>query len=157
MKELIYPFINLAILITIMVVYLREPLRMFVRTRHEGLRDELQRVRDLLAQSQTRYDEFTGKLTAMEAEALTLRDQARQDATGARSRLNAEAQRLSATIVSDSRASAQGLFSQLKHELFAEVGTKVLDRAEAILKERLTGEDRTRIRHEFSAQVETLQ
>jgi hypothetical protein len=33
----------------------------------------------------------------------------------------------------------------------------VLDRAEAILRQRLTRDDQVRIRHEFSRQVETVQ
>jgi F-type H+-transporting ATPase subunit b len=157
MSELIYPFINLIILVTVMVVYLREPLRTFVRTRHETLRDELQRVRNLLSGAQTKHDEFSSKLKAMEAEIQSLRDQARQDAAASKSKIVAEAQRLSATIVSDARVSAQGLFSRLRQELFADVGAKVLDRAETLLRERLTGDDRARIRNEFSAQVESVQ
>jgi F0F1-type ATP synthase membrane subunit b/b' len=157
MSELIYPFINLLILIAIIVVYLREPLRGFVRGRHETLRDELQRVRELLSQSQTRYDEFTGKLKAMEAEIITLREQAKHDAAASKSKIVAEAQKLSAMIITDARSSAQGLYAQLKGELFIEVGGKVLDRAEAMLRERLTGDDRARIRNEFSSQVESVQ
>ena len=157
MSELIFPFINLSILIVIMVVYLREPLRTFVLDRHTGLRDELRRVRDLLSQAQARYNEFTSKLKAMDAEIASLRDQAKQDAAASQSRILAEAQKLSATIISDSRASAQGLYSQLKSELFADVGSRVLDRAEVMMRERLTGDDRARIRREFSTQVESVQ
>jgi F-type H+-transporting ATPase subunit b len=157
MGEIVFPFINLAILITILVVYLREPLRSFVRGRHETLRDELQRVRELLSQAQSKYEEFTGKLKAMEAEIITLRTQARQDAAASQSKIVAEAQKLSAVIISDARTSAQGLYGQLKNELFAEIGSKVLDRAETLLRERLTGDDRARIRHEFSSQVESVQ
>jgi F-type H+-transporting ATPase subunit b len=153
MRELLFPFLNLVILIVIMVVYLREPLRAFVKTRHESLRDELQRVRTLLSQSQAKYEEFTGKLKAMEAEIVTLRDQAKQDAQSSKTRLIAEAQKLSTAIVNDARASAGGLYSSLRHELSAEVGKRVLDRAESLLKDRLTGDDRVRIRGEFSTQL----
>jgi F-type H+-transporting ATPase subunit b len=157
MSDLIFPLINLLILIAIMVVYLREPLKGFVLNRHETLRDELQRVRDLLVQSQSKYDEFTHKLKSMEAEIVTLREQARQDAAASHTRITTEAKHLSTTIVSDARVSAQGLYAALKHELLAELGNKIMDRSEAILKERLTGDDRARIRNEFSAQVESVQ
>lgn len=157
MSELIFPTINLAILLVIMVVYLREPIRSFVRVRHETLRDELRRVRELLSGAKTKYEEFSSKLKAMEAEIQSLRDQARQDAAASQARVLAEAQALSATIVSDARKSVQGMYGQLKSELFVEVGHKVLDRAEVLLRERLTGDDRARIRHEFSSQVESVQ
>jgi len=154
MSELIFPTINLAILIGILVVYTREPIRAFIRTRHETLRDELRRVRDLLVNSKAKFEEFSAKL---EAEIQALRDQAKQDAATIKSKILAEAQTLSATIVSDARRSAQGLYGQLRSELFVEVGNKVLDRTESVLRERLTGEDRARIRNEFSTQVESVQ
>jgi F0F1-type ATP synthase membrane subunit b/b' len=157
MSELIFPTINLAILIAIMVVYLREPISTFVRVRHETLRDELRRVRDLLAGAKIKYEEFSSKLKAMEAEIQSLREQARQEALDAQSRIQSEAQALSAAIVADSRKSVQGMYGQLKSELYVEVGHKILDRAEALLRERLTGDDRARIRHEFSSQVESVQ
>jgi F0F1-type ATP synthase membrane subunit b/b' len=157
MSELILPTINLTILITIMVVYLRAPIRGYVSSRHESIRDELRRVRDLLAGAKTKYEEFSSKLKAMEAEIQSLRDQARQDAAAMQSKILAEAQSLSATLVADARKSAQGMYGQLKRELFVEVGGKVLVRAEQMLRERLTGDDRARIRHEFSSQVESVQ
>jgi F-type H+-transporting ATPase subunit b len=157
MSELIFPTINLTILIVVMVVYLREPLRGFVRARHEELRDELRRVRELLVSAKSKYEEFSAKLKAMEAEIQSLRDQTNQDVSATKSRVLAEAQALSATIVSDSRRSAQGLYGRLKSELFSEVGHKIIDRTEQMIRERLTGDDRARIRNEFSTQVESVQ
>jgi F-type H+-transporting ATPase subunit b len=157
MSELIYPAINLAILIALLFVYTREPVRGFVRTRHETLRDELRRVRDLLTNAKAKFEEFSAKLKAMEAEIQALRDQAKQDAAAVKTKILAEAQVLSANVVTDARRSAQGLYGQLKSELFVEVGNKVLDRAESMLRERLTGDDRARIQRDFSTQVESVQ
>jgi F-type H+-transporting ATPase subunit b len=145
------------LLVTVLAVKLRAPVSAYVNDRHVSLREELQRVRGLLVSAQRKYDEFSGKLKAMDAEILSLREQAKQDASAAKVRVVAEAQRLSATVIHDARVSAQGLYSQLKSELFSEVGLKVVDRAEKLLRERLTGDDRARIRKEFSSQVETVQ
>ena len=49
MSELIFPFINLGILITLLG-FIAGAAQAFVRDRHENLRDELQRVRDLFDQ-----------------------------------------------------------------------------------------------------------
>jgi F0F1-type ATP synthase membrane subunit b/b' len=157
MHELIFPTVNLAILIVLLAIYTKAPIRQFVSDRHRTLRDELQSVRELLVRAQSQYDEFTSKLKAMDAEIESLRSQAKQDASAMRSRVTAETQRLSATIVSDARASAQGLYAQLKAELFAEVGGKIVDRAEGLMRDRLTGDDRARIRQEFSSQLERAQ
>jgi len=157
MSELFAPTVNLLILVGLLVYYTRHPIRKTVTDRHEGLRDELARVRDLLRQAQEQYNEFSSKLSAIEAETTALRQQAVQDAEAAKQRIVTDAQRLSQGIASDSRRAAESLYAELKAQLASEVGSRVIDRAEALLRERLTGDDRARIRKEFSSQVETVQ
>ena len=55
----------------------------------------------------------------------------------------------------DAKAASETLFTDLKNQLRAELSTQVLARAETILTERLTGDDKARIRREFSKQVES--
>jgi F0F1-type ATP synthase membrane subunit b/b' len=157
LSALIPPAINLAILIGFLVIKVKQPLKEHVRARHATLRDELRTVRDKLASSQERYDEFTRKLKAMDAEVSALREQAKQDAKAAQGRIATESKKLSANVVADAKAAAANLYTDLKGQLLAELGNRVLERAEAILKEKLTGADRIRIRQEFSAQVERAQ
>jgi F-type H+-transporting ATPase subunit b len=157
MSELIAPFINLLILVGILVYYTRHPIKKSVQDRHTGLRDELTRVRDLLRQAQEQYNEFSSKLKAIEAETTALRQQAIQDAEAAKQRIVNDAQRMSMGISSDARKAAESLYGELKTQLASEIGGRVLERAEAILRDRLTGDDRARIRKEFSTQVETVQ
>jgi len=148
------PALNLLILIVILVTKLRGPIKDFVHNRHIGVRDEVKRVRDMLRDAQTKYDEFTSKLRAFEAEAVAIRQQMQQDGQNAKQRILTEAQRLSGSIVSDARLAAQNLYSDLRGQLMAEIGNRIIDRAEVMLKERLTGEDRARLQAEFSTQVE---
>jgi F0F1-type ATP synthase membrane subunit b/b' len=157
MSELFAPTINLLILVGILVYYTRHPIKKSVQDRHAGLRDELARVRDLLRQAQEQYSEFSSKLKAIEAETTALRQQAIQDAEAAKQRIITDAQRMSSGIANDSRKAAQSLYSELRTQLASEIGNRVLERAEVILRERLTGDDRARIRKEFSTQVEMVQ
>jgi F0F1-type ATP synthase membrane subunit b/b' len=157
MSELFAPTVNLLILIGILAYYLRAPMKQSIRDRHAGLRDELARVRDLLRQSQEQYQEFSSKLKAIDAETTALRQQAIQDAQAAKQRLLADAQRLSMNVATDARRAADSLYVELKGQLSSEIGNRVLERAEQILRERLTGDDRARIRKEFSSQVEAVQ
>jgi F0F1-type ATP synthase membrane subunit b/b' len=157
MDTLIAPAINLLILICALIYFLRTPLKNFVSQRHVVLRDELARVRELLASAQRQHEEFSAKLKAFDAEATTLRAQMATDAEQAKSRLIQEAQRLSAQIITDARSSADAMVSGLRAGLQGELATQVLARAEKIMREKLTGDDRTRLREEFSKQVETVQ
>jgi len=153
MHGLLPNIINFTILVGVLSYYLRAPLRSFVGTRHATIRDDLQRVTAQLRQARSNYEEFSAKLKAIDHEITALRTQAKQDAASMRSKVLVEAKHLSETIVVDARANAQGLYTELKHDLRRDFSNKLLERAEQLLRERLTSDDRVRIRQEFSQQV----
>ncbi len=144
---------NFLCLVAGLVYFMREPLKAFVKTRHETLRDEVARVERQLKDSQVRFDEFSAKLKAIDAEIQALHEQMRQDADSTKVRVVSEAKRLSTQIITDARASAEGLYSELRGQLRTELADRVVARAEEVLRERLTGDDRVRFRYEFSQQL----
>lgn len=156
METLIAPTVNLAILLGILFYYLREPLKTFIQQRHVSVREELVNVREMLHKAQERYDEFSAKLKAIDVEIKTLHDQAKQEAQSSKTRVLADAQKLASHIVADSRMAAQALYGDLKTQLSTELGNRVLERAESLVRERITAEDRARIKKEFSNVVETV-
>jgi F0F1-type ATP synthase membrane subunit b/b' len=156
MQGLVAPTINLLILLGVLVYYLRAPIAAFVRERHVTIGDEIRSVRELLGKAQASYDEYSSKLKAIDVEIAALRERGAHEGGAMRTRIIAEAQRLAANIVSDGKAAAQNAFGDLRAQLTADVAMKVLDRAEALLRDKLTGDDRVRIRQEFSTQVVTM-
>jgi F0F1-type ATP synthase membrane subunit b/b' len=153
--ELISPTFNLAVLIGVLAYYLRQPLRDYVSTRHSTVRDELVKAGELLKSARERHGEFSAKLSAVDAEIEALRKQLGQDAQATRQRIVADAGRLASLVVADARTAAEGLYADLRSELYEELGIRTVERAANILRERLTGDDRARIREEFSSQVDS--
>jgi F0F1-type ATP synthase membrane subunit b/b' len=152
-----WPFFNFSVLVGLLVWKLRDPVRGFVRQRHETLRDEIDSVRDLLKRSQERFSEFSNKLQMLDLEVATIRSQMKQDAQAMNARISEDAKKQSVRISADARTAAQGLLADMRSGLYHELAIKVLERAETLLRERLTGDDRARIRQEFSRQVEVVQ
>jgi F-type H+-transporting ATPase subunit b len=157
METLIAPLINLLILVGMLVFFLRKPLRTFVEARHHTIRESLDSVHKELRSAQEKHAEFSAKLRAVDAEVSGLKAQIAQDAQAMKSRIVAEAQKLSSNVIEDAKHASAVLYTEFKSSLYSELGARVLDRAEAILKDRLTGDDRARMRKELSTQVETMQ
>jgi F0F1-type ATP synthase membrane subunit b/b' len=157
MESVIASSVNFLILVVIMVYKLRAPVREFVAQRHHSIREEIQEVRIQLQQAQEKYDEFSAKLKAVDAEVATLQEQTKQDTLAMKQRIVNESRKMASTIASDARNSVDSLHSELKGQLYAEWSLQVLDRAEQILKDRLTSSDRSRIGQEFSKQMESVQ
>jgi len=144
---------NFLVLVGVLAYYLRAPLKTFVKTRHDTLRDEVARVEHQLKDAQHKFDEFSAKLKAVDAEIQAIHDQMRADAESMRVRVMNEARHLSQTIIADARASSGGLFAELRTQLRGELAQQVVEKAEKLIREKLTGDDCVRIRNEFSQQL----
>lgn len=156
MNTLVAPFINFLILIGLLIYFLREPLHTFVSQRFETIRDTVKKVRDMLTQAQDQYDEFSAKLKAIDVEVAALHEQAKQGAHAAQTRVVQEAQRMSQLILADAKVSVENIFSDLRADLRIKLATQILERVEELVKDRLTGDDRAKIRQEFSIHVENV-
>lgn len=156
-SALALPAFNLAVLIGILVYFLRAPIRNMVQQRHENLRSELDAVREQLHAAQARHAELSAKLGAIDSELRSIREEGRQDAERLGKQLAEDAKRNAASIVSDAQAASKNLFNDLRAQLYNELGERVLNRAETMIRDRLTGEDRTKIRQDFARQLESVQ
>ena len=157
MASLLFPAINLAILLGLLWYFTKDSIKTFVSARHSFIRDEVVRVQEQLRTARARHEEFSSKLKAIEAEVAAIRTQTVQDAQAIKLNIVTDAKRLAGQIVVDAKASADSMFADLRNQLKSEMVSRVLARAETILRERLTGDDRARIRREFSSQVEQVQ
>lgn len=152
-STLFWPAVNLSILVGTIVYTTREQRKSFVKDRHFKLRDEVENVSRQLKEAQVKYNEFSAKMKAIEAEVEAIRDQAQSDAESMKAKIVSEARRLSTAIVADAKTSTDGLFQDLRSDLRAEMAGWVIERAESILRDRLTADDRAKIRSEFSQQL----
>lgn len=157
MLSLVLPAINLGILIVILVWKLREPLRHFVKNRHTQLLDELKNAKTRLHEAQEKYEEFTAKLKAVDAEVSAIWDQSRQEAEAAKNRIINEARRLGAMISADAKTTSQSLIEETKFQMRSDLGMAVLIKTEKLLKEKMTSQDKAQITQEFIKQMSGVQ
>jgi F0F1-type ATP synthase membrane subunit b/b' len=157
MHALVFPILNLAVLFSALFYFLRTPVQKAVLGRHESLKNELGEVRNRLQEARIRYDEFSAKLKAIHVEVSSIQSQARQDAEATRNRIVSSAKSSASSILSEAKARAEGMVVDARQNLRAELGTKIVQRAERLIHDRLTGDDRVRIRKEFSERVGTIQ
>lgn len=154
METLIAPAINLVILLVVLTYYARSPLVEFVKARRIRLETEMDSVRQELHTAKASLDEYSSKLKAIGVDAQAMTQQATEDAKRLGDRLVSSAKDSAGVLLSDVSHSVTGVYAQLKSDLRAECASLVVIRAESLMKDHLTGEDKERIRREFSHQVE---
>ena len=157
MEALISPAINVGMLIGILVYYLRSPLKEFVKSRHVLVANELKQVRQQAAEAHKQYEEFGAKLKTVSEEVAALKKRVNEEAAGIRGRMIVHSKQISGTIIADARSAAQAAVVEMKNQMCTEMGHKVVDQAEKMISSRLTHDDRSWLRKEFSEQLEHIQ
>ena len=139
----------------ILFYYLRQPIKDFIRNRHTTLLSDLKTARTKLHEAQEKYEEFSSKLKAVDAEIAAIWDASRKDTEQTKTRVANEAHRLALTISADAKTASLGLVDEFKAFIRADLGRRVLRRAEALIRNQLTTQDRAKIGQEFIQQIES--
>ena len=153
---LIAPFINFAILIGAFIYFLRTPVRSFVHSRHTALKTELDTTHAKLVSAEKQYQEYTHRLSMMDAEIASLLQQIREEAETTKVRIITEAKRTADQIVIDSKRTSESMVTEFKDQIRAELANQVIARTEVLLKSRMTGDVREQLKKDFSKQVENV-
>lgn len=157
MLKLILSYINFAILVGVLVKLVGPKFKVYVRERHDEIKKNLEINRLRMREAKAQYDDFSSKLKVVTQEADALRAQIQKEAQETSARQISNAKTATGAMIADAKQAAQSLLQDFKQELKAEAGARVVNRAEELLRQKLSADDRVRIRKEFSQSLEKMQ
>lgn len=153
METLIWPTINVLTLAGILGYFLRKPAKEYVSTRKTAIETELKAAYEMKSDVERKLQELERKLKRLDAEAATVVESARRESARAAEEALKRANALAETIRKDAEISAGDSIEQLKNEVIAELGSALVDKVEAQIRQRLTPQERKQIQAE---QTKTL-
>lgn len=156
MHGLLPSFFNFFLFVGLLVYFLRKPLRDFVVQRSVNMAELMKKTADQLRSSSEIYNDSVQRLSKIATEVEEIRAEANREAQETRTKILHEAEFLSKSIASDARAASNRLSGDLVNELREKTAAKVLDKAEKLLREKLTGDDQQRISKELTSQLERM-
>ncbi len=152
MGSLLWPFINLAILLGVLYKLLKEPVKKYVRERHERIATDLTTSRSMLKESREKFEDFSARLKSLSNEIEAMRTQMARESANVKDKVLKQAEAASKAMLRDTEASLLALEERVRAEVRAEIAEKLLVQAEAKIKKALTQEVKTRYRSDFSSQ-----
>lgn len=153
MKDLFAPFVNVIILSGVLIYFLREPVRAFVRSRHAALKRELRGAREQLELAEKRARELGARISGLEGEVSALRADSRRETEALKKTTQENTKRLADQYVADAKGFGEGMARELKEDLRRELVEKIFQSAEETIRKTVSGEDRLRMAKEFSQDV----
>jgi F-type H+-transporting ATPase subunit b len=154
-RELLYKFINLALLVGALAYLLRKPLADFFAQRSASIRKGLEEGRKALEASRAQLKTVEEKLQHLEEEIAAFRSSAGQEMEAERQRLKLAAAEEAAKILQAARAQTEAAVRAAKLELKSYAAGQAVDLAEAIIRRRLDEAGRKKLVSDFLAEVKS--
>jgi len=148
--DLLYRFINFALLVIILFVVLKKvPIKEFFSSRIEGIKKELEDLKKQKETAERKARDLESKLNAFAGEREEIVAQYRADGLAEKERILAEAKERAKQILDQAEVSIQYEMQTAKEKLKQEVVALAAQRAEEIIVREMTDKDQDRLVNEF--------
>lgn len=153
-KELYYRIMNFSVLIVVLVVLARKPLKKGLSDRVQGIKDELADLESRKAKAQAELAEVEKRLKDAEGDRETIVADFRVQGEKERAKIIAAAELSAERIKAQAQFTIDQETAVAKAELRKEVAQLSAALAEDLLRQKITAEDQTRLVDEYLAKVQ---
>jgi len=151
---LLFPILNLLILVAVLVYFGRKPILAFFADRRLQIRDDLQKAEGLKAEAEERFSTWQQKLADLDAELEGIRAGSRERAEAERKQILADATATAERIKADATAAIEQELRRSRAILHEEASDLAVELAGDLLRQQVTDSDRDRLVTEFIERIE---
>jgi F-type H+-transporting ATPase subunit b len=146
--------LNFVVLVVGLFFILRKPVSSALSSRIDGIKKQLQDLENQKDAAEKKLAEYSDKLSELEKEAEHIVADYIKQGNEAKARILKEAEASAEKLQAQARRNIEHEFDQAKKQLQAEVLEKSLAKAEALLKEKISADDQSRLVDEYLEKVE---
>jgi len=144
-KDYIFQIVNFIILLAILFKFLRTPLKGYLEKRHNQVREELEKARELSAAADAAYKRAQVRLENLENEVKEIREQMLHEVAEEKTRLMEEAEKKAELMRAQAEQALNEEINQIKKRLKEEISIEALEMAEKLIQKTMTSEDQKRL------------
>lgn len=140
-------------LIVLLVYFLKKPITQFLGERTTQISQDLDEARETRAKAEALIADYKKKIAGMEHELAKMREELSKTAESESQKVIANAERMAAAMVESARVTADQEVRKAKLALKNEAVDLAVEMAEALIREKITEDDRKRIAEEYLVKV----
>lgn len=148
--------INFLILFGLLYYLLRNPLSNFFSERKSQIQKDLEEAKQRREEAERTLKDYEQKLADMEQELDRMRSELKKAADAESEKIVANADRMAEGMVEAAKLAAEQEVRKAKSQLRNESVEMAVQMAEALIKEKITDEDRKRIVEDYLSKAEVL-
>jgi F-type H+-transporting ATPase subunit b len=152
-KDFMYRILNFAILLGVLVVVLRKPIRNFFANRRASIEKTLADLEEQRREAEAKCQEYKGKLAALDNEKQKILDEYIQEGETEKEKIISNAEQQADYIRQQASFAIQQEIKTARSELKEEVAELTVSAAEDLLKKKIKAADQERLVNEFMSKV----
>ena len=142
--------VNLAILLGILVYFLKDSVKNFLVERRGSISSEIDHAQHTISEAKNKYEEYAQKLKGIEDEINTIKESIAKQGETEREEILKQANIASENIKREAQETIKFETQRARNEIQSEVVTLAITIAEKVIKENLSESDKQRFMDEFT-------
>lgn len=155
-KDFAYRSFNFALMVGLLVYFVRKPLRNGLRNRREEIEKTLAQAEEAKKAAEAKYREYSDKLEKATEEIETISASIRREGELERDKILVSAREMSSKIQQEADAKAANAVAKAKSDLRDEAARLAVELAENMLKKEFSPTDQKRLVDEYMQKVGEL-
>ncbi len=155
-KDFAYRCFNFALMIGLLVYFVRKPLRNGLRSRREEIEKTLADAQEAKEAAEAKYREYSEKLEKATEEIAEISASIRREGELERNKILAHAKEMAAKVVEEADAKAANAVAKAKADLRQEAAHLAVELAEELVKKEFAADDQQRLVSEYMQKVGEL-
>ena len=144
---------NFAVLVGVLVYFLRSPIASYLRTRHETIRKDLVEAATLRSNAERQLADVRARQAALPAELETLRRLGKEEATAERARMKTATEKVRGQLLDRTQHEIEFQFRQSRRALQAHVADLAIQLARRKIEAAITSDDQQRLVERYVTEV----
>ncbi len=153
-KDLLWPVINFAVLVAVLVIAARKPIREYFKKRTETVEKSLKEAREAKELAQKALDEVKERVKNVDSEINEILNAARNSGENEKEALIAEGERLRDKIIQQTKSNIEFELQKAKEAIKSEAAIMALELAEKQIKEKLGKKEQETLVDEYIKKLE---
>ncbi len=145
--------LNFAILVAVLIYFVRKPASEALNGRIDGIKQELSSLETRKKEAEEKLAEYNRRIASLDKEAEDIIAQYRKQGEAARERILRESEKTAAKLEEQAKKNIEQEFKNAKAKLQEDILRKALEKAETLVKEKITTDDQDRLVDEYLDKV----
>lgn len=145
--------LNFVVLVVALFLIIRKPVSNALNGRIAGIREELASLEEKKETTRKTLEEMNQKIAALDAEAEQIISEYERQGEAVKAKILENAKASAAKIEDQARRNIENEFAAAKMRLQSEILDKAVNRAELLVKEKITADDQNRLVDEYLDKV----